>query len=379
MTRARITSTYAIVALAFVARLAGQSTNSRLSIAIANSNLTLSWTGRGTLQAAADADGPWRDLLEASSPFRSGASNAHEFYRSISRWSTRHNLLEANSEMAVAELNGKIYVMGGYPSSRVTMRTVQVYDSQSNQWHLTTPLPIPLNHAMPAVANGRVYLIGGQTDSSGTGSYTNTVFEYNPATSNWTSKAAMPTSRSAGAAAVIGNFIYVAGGRPPQGQDFAVYDTVSNAWSVLPLMPTARNHLAAAVLDGKIYVAGGRLGAGFGSEMTAALEAYDPLTRTWTARAPLLAPRGGVNGIAIDDCFFVFGGEGPNGVFANNEMYVASQNRWYRVESLPVAVHGVTGAAFINGWIHLPGGGTAVGGSSGSLLHQVFWVGGLCP
>jgi len=46
---------------------------------------------------------------------------------------------------------------------------------------------------------------------------------------------------------------------------------------------------------------------------------------------------------------------------------------------LPIAVHGVTGAAFVNGWIHLPGGGTSTGGSSGATLHQVFWVNGINP
>jgi hypothetical protein len=35
-------------------------------------------------------------------------------------------------------------------------------------------------------------------------------------------------------------------------------------------------------------------------------------------------------------------------------------------------VHGVTGAAFVNGWIHLPGGGTSIGGSSGAILHPIF-------
>ena len=63
--------------------------------------------------------------------------------------------------MSVAELDGNIYVMGGYPSSRVTTRTVQVYDSAQDRWSLTTPLPIPLNHAIPAVANDRLFIIGG--------------------------------------------------------------------------------------------------------------------------------------------------------------------------------------------------------------------------
>jgi hypothetical protein len=37
-----------------------------------------------------------------------------------------------------------------------------------------------------------------------------------------------------------------------------------------------------------------------------------------------------------------------------------------------VPVHGVTGAAFLGGWIHLPGGGTSRVGSSGSTIHQVY-------
>jgi N-acetylneuraminic acid mutarotase len=357
-----------------------QSTNRVVAISRAGGNCVVSWTNRGTLQSATVLQGAWRDVLGASNPLTFTPTNAQELFRVISRWGTRSNLLEANSEMSVAELDGRIYVMGGYPSSRVTQRTVQVYDSTQDRWHYTTPLPIPLNHAMPATANGRVYIIGGQTNSTGTSGFVNTVFEYNPLTSNWTARAPMPTARSAGAAAVIGNLIYVAGGRSSTtAQDFAVYDAVSNQWRTLADLPTGRNHLAAAAIDGLVYVAGGRLGPGFSDPMTAALEVYDPVAGTWATRAPLPAPRGGVNGIAVDGCFFVFGGEGPNGIFDAHEMYVASMNRWFRLEALPIAVHGVTGAAFLDGWIHLPGGGTAVGGSSGSTIHQVFWLGGICP
>jgi hypothetical protein len=71
--------------------------------------------------------------------------------------------------------------------------------------------------------------------------------------------------------------------------------------------------------------------------------------------------RGGINGIAANGYFFVFGGEGPNGVFDEMEMYVPAQNRWYALEPLPIAVHGVTG------------------GSSGATLHQVSLVNGINP
>jgi N-acetylneuraminic acid mutarotase len=350
-------------------------------LAITNNagELILSWSGSGTPQSATELAGPWQDLPGKGSPLTVSATNRQQFFRVIHRWETRAPLLEANSEMGVAELAGRIYVLGGYPSSRVTVTTVQVYDPESNQWSLTTPLPIPLNHPMPAVANQRLYMIGGQTNANNSGSFVSTVFEFDPLTIQWTNRAPMPTARSAGAAAAIGNLIYVAGGRPPRGNDFAVYDTENDLWTPLPDLPTARNHLAACAIDGRIYVAGGRLGAGFTSPMTAVLEVFDPALGTWTTRAPMPTVRGGINGIAVNDCFFVFGGEGPEGVFEQMEVYSATTDRWRSLEPLPVPVHGVTGAAFIDGYIHLPGGGTSTGGSSGSTLHQVFLVEGICP
>jgi len=39
---------------------------------------------------------------------------------------------------------------------------------------------------------------------------------------------------------------------------------------------------------------------------------------------------------------------------------------------MPMPVHGVTGCSFINGLIHLTGGGMMEGGASGGLMHQVF-------
>ena len=56
--------------------------------------------------------------------------------------------------------------------------------------------------------------------------------------------------------------IYLAGGRPPQGSDFAVYDPRSNSWQVLPILPTQRNHITGAAISGRIHVVGGRQGDG---------------------------------------------------------------------------------------------------------------------
>ena len=294
-------------------------------------------------------------------------------------WSNRAPLLEPNSEFAVGQLGDRIYVVGGYPSTRVTVATVQVYDAAADRWTLGPPIPQALNHPMAAAVDGKLYVIGGQATAGGGGTaagFLDTVFQFDPATGRWIRRAPMPTARSAGVAAAIDGKIYVAGGRPPRGHDFAVYDPAADRWTTLADLPTARNHLAAAALDGRFYAVGGRFGAGFRSAMTDVLEVYDPATNSWATRAPMPTTRGGINGIAANGCLHVFGGEGPgagpDGVFAAHEVYDPGADRWQRLAPLPVPVHGVTGAAFIDGWVHLPGGGTRNGGSSGSTLHQVF-------
>ena len=40
---------------------------------------------------------------------------------------------------------------------------------------------------------------------------------------------------------------------------------------------------------------------------------------------------------------------------------------------MPIPVHGVYGSAFLDGLIWASGGGTNIGGSSGSVLNQVFF------
>ena len=284
---------------------------------------------------------------------------------------SRSPLLEANSELALAELNGKLYLLGGYPSSRQAVRTVQIYDIASDSWQLGPPLPQINNHGMAAGVNGRVYLIGGQTMADAP-TYVDTVYELNPATGAWAVKAPMPTMRSAGVAVVHDGKIYVAGGRPPRGSDFAVYDPKSDSWQVLPALPTQRNHFTGAAISGRIHFVGGRQGDGLSPLMTTEHEVFDPQSGSWTTAAPMLRARSGMNGVIARGCFHVWGGEGPAGMFPDHDYYNPRTNQWIRLRDMPIPVHGVYGSAFVDGVIWASGGGTSIGGSFGSLLNQVF-------
>jgi N-acetylneuraminic acid mutarotase len=228
---------------------------------------------------------------------------------------------------------------------------------------------------MAASLNGKIYLIGGQTladDPPGTNSYVNTVYELDPTTGVWATKAPMPTARSGGAAVVHDGKIYVAGGRLPQGADFAVYDPAANTWEVLPNLPTQRNHFTGAAINGRIHYVGGRQGNGLSPLMTTAHEVFDPQTRTWTTAAPMLRARSGMNSVMARGLFHVWGGEGPGGMFPDHDYYNPQTNQWTSLPNMPIPVHGVVGSAFVDGRIWVTGGGNNIGGSSGTQFNQVY-------
>src|SRR5687768_3950166 len=142
------------------------------------------------------------------------ASAATAQQPALGEWGMRAPTLEPLSELALAESNGKLYLMGGYPQNRVTARTVQVYDIATDTWAYGAQLPLPNNHGMAASVNGKIYLIGGQLnadDPPGTNSYVNTVYELDPAVGVWVTKAPMPTARSSGFAVALDGRIYDAG------------------------------------------------------------------------------------------------------------------------------------------------------------------------
>src|SRR5688500_8491593 len=290
-------------------------------------------------------------------------------------WGMRAPVPEALSELALAESNGKLYLMGGYPQNRVTARTVQIYDIATDTWAYGPQLPLPNNHGMAASVNGKIYLIGGQLnadDPPNTNSYVNTVYELDPATGIWVTKAPMPTARSSGVAVVHDGKIYVAGGRLPRGSDFAVYDPAADTWEVLPDLPTQRNHFTGAAINGRIHYVGGRQGNGLSPLMTTAHEVFDPQTRTWTTAAPMLRPSSGMNGVMARGLFHIWGGEGPAGMFPDHDYYDPQTNTWTELPDMPMPVHGIVGSAFVDGLIWATGGGTHIGGSSGSTLNQVY-------
>jgi hypothetical protein len=296
--------------------------------------------------------------------------------QSASPWGQRAAMLSPISEQIVLESGGKIYSIAGITAAGETIAAMQVYDVKADKWSAGPPLPVAVNHHMGAVAGGKLYVFGGQSASPTASPFVDSTFEFDPATQQWSARAAMPTARSAGSAAVINNIIYVAGGRPPRGHDFAMYDPAQDKWTTLPDLPTARNHLVVAAMRGKVYVVGGRFDAGAASPTTEIMEVYDPTTRQWSTAAPMPARRGGINGGVANGCLHVMGGEGnrdaQNGMFPWHDVYNPVSGKWAREPDMPIPMHGVTGLPFVDGLLLYPGGAKGQGGAGRSDLLQTY-------
>ncbi|HEX8622308.1 MAG TPA: kelch repeat-containing protein [Allosphingosinicella sp.] len=353
-----------------------------MSITVRREGRTLELTGRAlarppsppdrsTAVEAGELRETWNDRASQGTP---GAATPE-----VDGWTVATAMPLARAENAVAELNGRIWVLGGWPPGRMTSNLVQIYDPATGRWSLGPSLPRPLHHTHAVAVGGKLYVIGGEVDGALSGRPGTDVADtwvHDPAVGGWVARAPMPTARSAGGEAVLDGKIYVAGGRAPGGSAFEMYDPATDTWEKLPDLPTQRNHLAMAALNGKIIVAGGRTGPGFTARRLDVVEIYDPKTRRWTRGAPLPAPRAGIMGAAVGGCMFVFGGEGEQGhvlgLTPNTYGYDPRANRWTMLPNLPIPVHGLKGSAVVGGRIFLPGGGLTLGGDSPTNAMQVY-------
>jgi N-acetylneuraminic acid mutarotase len=180
----------------------------------------------------------------------------------------------------------------------------------------------------------------------------------------------MPQARAGCGCAVIGDTVYVLGGRDSAGNRYAenhIYFPASDSWTTGASMPTARAHLGAAYVNGKIYAIGGWVG----SVATGACEEFDPVGNTWQTRASMPTPRYTLGIAAVAGKIYVIGGMNMSSqVFNTVEEYDPVANAWQTKASMPTARYGPA-CAVVRDTIYVYGGATTVGGGL-TAIHQYY-------
>jgi N-acetylneuraminic acid mutarotase len=243
-------------------------------------------------------------------------------------------------------------------------------EAAENSW--TTKADMPTSRLGPgvAVANGKIYVIGG----TGGGGYLNTNEEYDPATDTWTTKKPMPTARASFGIAVYQNKIYCIGG----GGDFGfeevtgvneVYDPLTDTWTTKTSMPTAREFLCANVVNGKIYLIGGSKPVNLNdpSFVPNVNEVYDPETDSWTTKTPPPTQVSAYASAVVDNKIYVIGGS-PVGNLT--QIYHPETDTWSYGAPIPNACWGAAAGATTG--VLAPKRIYVIGGHPTFTLNQVY-------
>lgn len=308
---------------------------------------------------------------------------------------------EASEELYGIGAGGKLYVFGGLAPGWKPKGLVYEYDPAKDAWIKKKNMPIASHHIALAEVNGKIYVFGGfKYPDSGPAAWQpmDNVWEYDAGADTWKALAALPTKRGSPNAVVANGKIHIIGGagfhpgsketvvhpaRPHRSLGtHEVYDPASNTWETKQPMPTARNHAAAGFVSGKIYIIGGRIGSAFITRASNIdiVEVYDVATDQWgDLKAPMPTGRSASAWGVHKGLIYVAGGEQRTSQYQRTfravEAYNPANNRWTQLPPMEFPRHGLAGD-IVNGKFHLVSGDAASGGAPGthidSDVHEVI-------
>ena len=275
-------------------------------------------------------------------------------------WTSKTDMPTARSGLSSSVADGKIYAIGGGPSTGVVTLTVEQYDPVSDTWTKKANMRNPRGFFGASTINGKVYAIGGY--GSG-GAHLSSVEEYDPVADTWTTRASMPTARDHLATAAVEGKIYAIGGFSSNNSVSAVeeYDPATDTWTRKANMPTRRLQVSCSTVDGIIYAIGGFPSIG-GSPMSV-VEAYDPATDTWATKAPMPTARGFFSTCVVNGKIYAIGGcSNPynSSELSSVEAYDPTMDTWRKMADMQVRRKALASAA-VNGKIYAIGGQPVAG------------------
>lgn len=190
------------------------------------------------------------------------------------------------------------------------------------RWRELPELPAARASFGLAYFDRKLYVIGGEVD----GKPSNQVVRYDASTKTWVALSAKPTAVSDVQAIVVGNKIYVPGGRLESGaisDHLDVYDPQRESWATLKPLPQPRSGYALVAVEGKLYLFGGWDGAAYHAEVWQ----YDPDQNTWTTRPPMPTARAFAGAaVTLEGQVYVVGGEDASGPLTVNERFTPAQD-----------------------------------------------------
>uniref|UniRef100_A0AAQ5ZXB1 BTB domain-containing protein n=1 Tax=Amphiprion ocellaris TaxID=80972 RepID=A0AAQ5ZXB1_AMPOC len=205
-------------------------------------------------------------------------------------WESLADMQEKRCSFSAVVLDGNIYTIGGHCHPDY-IDSVERYCATTNTWSFTWPLDLPLSGHVAKVAQGRLFVSGGQNSDY---LCLASMFLYHPETGS-TYLANMPKPRAHHCMETLGEHLYVAGGVTTADNMTVVdqlacevYSPAEDSWTAFTSLSVPHVGAASAVLEGKFYVLGGYSQEDFSD--TKMVHRYDRATWRWENMGKMPGP-----------------------------------------------------------------------------------------
>ncbi len=295
-----------------------------------------------------------------------------ECFAQQNEWKELQTTNEASPrhENSFVELNGKFYALGGRAD-----RPVEEFDPKTNTWKKLADVPMNFHHFQGLAFENEIYVIGAFTGGYPHEKPIENFLIFNPKTNTWRNGPKIPAERLRGSVGVFSRNgkIYLVCGILDGHYDghvawFDEYDPKTNTWKVLPDAPRPRDHFGAALVGDRVYVAGGRTShAAIGKVLDLTIsevDYYDFNNGTWeTEKNGLPTPKGGSSSIGHKEFLIVMNGESNTQELSHSEveMLNTKTGEWSNLPSLNQGRHG-TGLIYFKGKLYVVAGSAKRGG-----------------
>jgi DNA-binding CsgD family transcriptional regulator/N-acetylneuraminic acid mutarotase len=265
------------------------------------------------------------------------------------RWQELAPLPKPRSSMAAVAYDREIFVIAGDSLEGVS-GSVFRYNTDTNLWERLEDKPHPVTDVDGVLIGEKIYIPGGRSEN---GQPTNVLDVYDIRLDVWEKKSPMPIAVSGYALAAYEGRIYLFGGWDGDAvlDIVLTYDPIDDRWDYGTPMPTARAYSGAAVANGKIFVIGGWNG-------TVALDVNEsytpsrdaPAETAWELARELPEAGYGIGVESLADIVFVLG---DNGVW----QYSARTDTWnYDESKLPIDFDSNFGFTSLESYMFVIGG-----------------------
>ncbi len=277
-------------------------------------------------------------------------------------WAALPPLPTPRTAASVAVANGRIYVMGGLDELGRSSTKVEVFDPRNRGWTEAASLPTPLYHSAAVMFNSegvdKILLFGGLSGRRSKAS--NAAYIYEPRLDRWDELTAMPSSRGALTATVYGDLVYVIGGveEDAVSSRIDIYEPSSDSWRRGPSLPSGRSHMSAATVGRLIYVIGGKSETGGAS--LGLVETLDPTTGAWAEVQELGMARANLGALEHGGRLYILGGEDIDRALESAMSFDPKSARWLTFQPLPSSLHGAA-TAKVDGIAYSIGGSVGPG------------------